>query len=216
MAPTQETLRRLRGFQRRGDPAAVAGQGRTARGDDGAKNSRASRSPRNAARISTVIAASGLREGFASDSVRAQLTVDLGSLARELGALDAPTEDVASQQRVIAAADRAVAPRLDAVRTAMTGLPDARDGVDPATRAALASSPMEWKALQVEQSRQADLADRASQRSDRMDLAALLSALAASLAALAAASAIPSPSRLWAAVALFVGGLVATATALFG
>jgi len=171
---------------------------------------------RNAARISTVLAATGLQEGFVGDSRRAQLTVELGSLARELGVLDAPTEDVASQQRVIAAADRAVAPRLDAVRRAMTDLPDARDGVDPATRAALASSPVEWKALQVEQSRQADLADRASQRSDRMVLAALLSALAASLAALAAASAIPSPSRLWAAVALLVGGLVATATALFG
>jgi hypothetical protein len=169
---------------------------------------------RNATRISTVIAASGLRQGFAADSLRAKLTVDLGSLARELGALDAPTEDVAGQQRVIAAADRAVAPRLEAVRKAMIDLPNARDGVDPATRAALASSPVEWKALQVEQNRQADLADRASQRSDRMVLAALLSALAASLAALAAASAIPSPSRLWAAVALLLGSLVAAATAL--
>ena len=64
---------------------------------------------RDAARISTVLAVSGLREGFVADSLRAQLTVDLGSLARELGALDAPTEDVADRQRLIAAADRALA-----------------------------------------------------------------------------------------------------------
>lgn len=170
---------------------------------------------REAARISTTLAASELRQGFVAESLRAQVAVGIGSLAREASAITAPT-DVASQQRVVAAADRAAEPRVEAVRTAMIELPTARDGVDLATRSALASTPAQWKALQVEQNRQADLADRASSRSDRMVLAALLSALAASLIALATASSHPDAGRLWAAVALLIGSLLATATALIG
>ena len=170
---------------------------------------------RDAARVSTILAASELRQGFVAESLRAQVALGIGSLAREASAITAPA-DVASQQRVVAAADRAAELRVEAVRAAMIELPTARDGVDLATRSALASTPGQWKALQIEQNRQADLADRASWRSDRMVLAALLSALAASLVALAAASARPYAVRLWAAVALLIGSLVATATALIG
>src|SRR5829696_5095067 len=73
---------------------------------------------RDAARISTELASSELREGFVAESLRAQIALSLGSLARELGALDVP-EEIASQQRVVAAADRAVEPRVEAVRNAM-------------------------------------------------------------------------------------------------
>jgi hypothetical protein len=96
----------------------------------------------------------------------------------------------------------------------MTELPDAPDGVDPATRASLASTPAEWTTLLTDQNRQANLAERASRRSDRLIIALLLGALASSLAAIAAAQSRTAPALLYAPVALLLGGLTLAVSAL--
>jgi hypothetical protein len=168
---------------------------------------------RRAALISTSIAASTLREGFIADSRRAELAVDIGVNARELGALDAPAT-LATAERVTAAADRIAVQRIHTVVLAMTELPDATDGIDPATRAALASTPAEWTTLLTDQNRQANLAERASQRSDRLVIALLLGALASSLAAVAAARSHTPAALLYAPVALLLGGLTLAVSAL--
>ena len=155
--------------------------------------------------IATGIAASGLHQGFAIDSLRSNLTVENGTLAREFGALDVSAGLLASE-KVIVTADRAAATRIQAVATRMTRLPNAGDGVDPATRAALAATPTDWEEQVAEQNRQAERAERAGQRNDRLIVALLLGALASSLAAIAAQPRAPAV-LLYPPVALLIGGV---------
>jgi hypothetical protein len=169
---------------------------------------------RDAALITTSIAASSLRQTFMIETSRSIVLANIGSLARELGELDVSAATARSQQ-LIADAERAAVPRMSAIAGSMTRPPSAADGVDLATRSVIASTPADWTALQTEQSRQATLADHAGSRADRIVIALLLAGLATSLSAVAAATASPPLPVLWTAIAILLGAATVTATTLF-
>jgi hypothetical protein len=117
---------------------------------------------------------------------------------------------------VIADAERAAGPRIQAIASSMTRLPNATDGVDRFTRSVIASTPADWTALQNEQNRQATFADHAGSRGDRVVVALLLAGLATSLSAVATASVPSPPSVMWTAIALLLGAATVAATTLLG
>jgi hypothetical protein len=113
---------------------------------------------RAAVQLSGQIAVSLTRSGFETNALRDAVFTDVAATARELAALDAPEPDATTERELarleeaVAAVDRDIAARMGRV-------PDAVDGLDARTVAALRSDKPQWEATRATQKAETGRAD---------------------------------------------------------
>ena len=169
---------------------------------------------RMSVRVFETTAGSGAFSSFQSDTVRDVSSRMLEAVARGQVALEDPVARAASF--AVADANYRAKEALEAVAAAMGTPPPAESGVHPHTRATLAASEEEMKAISREQGHQIDRATRYGTRGTRSVLALSFLAVAAVLLALAGVLGRGRAGNiaLAAAVLLLVGSAVGGGSAL--
>ena len=173
-----------------------------------------SRATRLSTQIFAETAASSPYFSFRVSTLQDATGLALQGTARTIAAFSRPGIQGVEASR--AAAEHAAAKRATAIAHEMGKLPTEKDGVDEATRVAVASTPARLRQIVRRQNEAVDAAERYARRETRAILGLSLSATAAALLGLAGLLGSSRPGRLLLLIALLamLGAIASGATAL--